>query len=661
MKNPFSRLISSPSAIGVTALALLAVLFVAVNLFSMVTFRSAQIDLTQNRLFTLSAGTAHVLADMKEPVTLRFFYSEKLANDYPQIKNYANRTRDLLEEIRNRSNGKIILQVIDPAPFSEQEDLAMSLGLKGAPTADGDVIYFGLVGTNLVDGIEAIPFFTDARAQYLEYDVTRLIQNLSRPRKPTLGIVTNLPMDTGSGGLLAAMKGESQPFMIYEEMRQRFQINFLEQDFSAVPADVDVLLIAHPRDLNPRTLYAIDQFVMGGGRVLAFVDPQSEVSFTRGADGRPVAGYSQTSDLAPLLKDWGVNYDTGKVVADRDLAMRVRSGADPRRPTADYVLWLAVPKGDMNRADIVTADIDTINFGTAGYFTPVPGAKTQFTPLIWTSKNTQALDVDYVRTGPRPDELLEKFKPSGESYVLAARVSGPLTSAFPDGPPPPPESDSRRPKAQQDALKQDPKAFLASSKTDANIILVADSDIFDDRFWVHIEGQGTDRTADPFADNARFVMSAIDNLMGSNDLISLRARARGDRPFTVVDNLQREADARFLAEQQRLQGEIAAAEKRIADLQTQSLAGGATPDNMDGANHEAAIKAETAKVRAELVASRHSLREVQRNLRASIEHLGTMVRFVNVALVPVLLSIIALVLAFVRYRRRKARAAGGLK
>ncbi|MDE1173400.1 MAG: Gldg family protein [Parvibaculaceae bacterium] len=655
MKNPFNRLASSPSAMGVAALVLLAVLFVAVNLFSMVTFRSAQIDLTQNRLFTLSKGTAHVLADLKEPVTLRFFYSEKLANDYPQIKTYADRARDMLEEIRDRSNGKIILQVIDPAPYSEQEDLAMSLGLKGAPTGDGDVIYFGLVGTNLVDGIEAIPYFSDARAPYLEYDVTRLIQNLARPKKPVLGIVTNLPMDTGSGGLLAAMKGLSQPFMVYEELRQRFAINFLEQDFSRVPSDVDVLMIAHPRDLNARTLYAIDQFVMRGGRVLAFVDPQSEVSFTPGADGKPVSGYSQSSDLGPLLKDWGVGYDTGSVVADRDLAMRVRSNADPRRPTSDYVLWLAVPGANMNRSDIVTADIGTINLGTPGYFTPLAGAKTRFTPLISSSTNAETLPVDAIRKGPRPDELLESFKPTGKSYVLAARISGPLSSAFPDGPPLPPASDSQKPKAQQQTLKQEPKDFIASSRSDANIILVADSDIFDDRFWVHIEGQGPDRTADPFADNARFIMSAIDNLMGSDDLISLRARAPGDRPFTVVDDLQRKADARFLAGQQRLQGQIAAAEKHIADLQTQSDAGGEDRD------HEAAIKAETARVRTELLSSRHALREVQRSLRADIDRLGTRVRFVNVALVPLLLAAAALVLAFIHHRRRKARAAGGLK
>lgn len=271
------------SGTRIAMLVLLAVLFLAINLFSNVVFRSAQVDLTQNRLFTLSQGTENVLAKIDEPVTLKFFYSERLANEFPQIRTYAGRVRDLLQEMRDRSNGKLILEVIDPEPYSGDEDLAMSLGLKGARTTEGDIIYFGLVGTNLVDGIEQIPFFADERQQYLEYDVTRLVQNLNRPTKPTLGIVTNLPMDTGAGGLMEAMRGESKPYMIYEELRERFEIDFLEQNFVRVPKSVDVLLIAHPRALNDSTLYAIDQFVMRGGRVLVSIDPHSEVSLTSGS------------------------------------------------------------------------------------------------------------------------------------------------------------------------------------------------------------------------------------------------------------------------------------------------------------------------------------------------------------------------------------------
>jgi ABC-type uncharacterized transport system involved in gliding motility auxiliary subunit len=444
------------------------------------------------------------------------------------------------------------------------------------------------------------------------------------------------------------MRGKSQPFMIYEELRDRFEMNYLEQDFVKVPKDVDVLLIAHPRPLNPSTLYAIDQFVMRGGRVLAFVDPHSEVSYTSGPNGQPVQGYTETSDLAPLLADWGVDFDARHIVGDRDLAMRVQTGMDARRQTSDYVLWLAVPKGNVDKDDIVTANVDHINLGTVGTLAAAKGATTRFTPLMWSSKNSELYDLDYVKSGPTPDDLLSKFKPSGKSYVIAARVSGPIKSAFAAAPAPEGENTRR-----SDATEK-PDPHLAETKGDANIIVVADSDIFDDRFWVQIQDNGGDRVAQPIADNAQFILSAIDNLMGSNDLISLRARARADRPFVVVDNLRRVADQHFLAEQERLKAKIASAEQRLTALQTD---GGETAG---GAASDPEVQTEAAQFRAELLTSRKALRDVQRNLRRDIDNLASSIRFINVALMPILVAIIALGIAIVRHRRRKARAAKGV-
>lgn len=635
------------SGARIITLILVAVLFLAINLFSNIVFRSAQIDLTQNKLFTLSQGTENVLAKIDEPITLKFFYSERLANEYPQIRTYANRVRDLLQEIRNRSNGKVILEVIDPEPFSGDEDLAMSLGLKGARTTEGDIIYFGLVGTNLVDGIEQIPFFATERQQYLEYDVTRLIQNLNRPKKPVLGIVTNLPMDTGAGGLMEAMRGQSKPYMIYEELRDRFEINFLEQDFVAVPKDVDVLMIAHPRKLNDNTLYAIDQFVMRGGRVLAAVDPHSEVSLTAGSDGQPVRGYTEASDLGPLLADWGVSFDGSHIVGDRKLAMQVATGLDARRQTSDYVLWLTVPKSNLDSNDIVTANVDHLNLATVGALTPVEDATTRFTPLIWSSKDSEVYDLNFVKTGPTPDALLESFKPSGERHVIAARISGPIKSAFKEAPALDPHAD----KSKRSDSQGQPPAYMAQTKSDANIIVIADSDLFDDRFWVQVQDYNGQRVAKPIADNAQFILSAIDNLMGSDDLISLRARERADRPFVVVDNLRKEADRHFLAEQQRLKASISDTEKRLTDLQTRAAGEGAAAET---------AQEETAQFRKELLKSRKALRDVQRNLRRDIDQLATRVRFINVVLMPILVAFMALGIAILRHRRRKARAAKGV-
>ena len=635
------------SGYRIAMLVLLAVLFLAINMFSNVVFRSAQVDLTQNRLFTLSQGTENVLDKIDEPITLKFFYSERLANEYPQIRTYAGRVRDLLQEIRDRSNGKIILEVIDPEPFSGDEDLAMSLGLKGARTTEGDIIYFGLVGTNLVDGIEQIPFFADERQQYLEYDVTRLIQNLNRPEKPVLGIVTNLPMDTGAGGLMEAMRGESRPYMIYEELRERFTIEFLEQNFVRVPSKVDVLLVAHPKPLNDTTLYAIDQFVMRGGRVLAAVDPHSEVSLTAGSNGQPVQGHTEYSDLGPLLKAWGVDFDRKHIIGDRKLAMRVATGLDARRQTSDYVLWLTVPKSNFNPDDIVTSNIDHLNLATVGELRAEKDATTKFTPLFWSSEDSEVYDLPYVKSGPTPDELLEDFKPSEKQHVIAARLSGPVRSAFSQQPELT-ESDKSKRSDSQEKLED----YLAESKADANIIVLADSDLFDDRFWVQIQTYDGQRVAQPIADNAQFVLSAIDNLMGSDDLISLRARERADRPFVVVDNLRREADRHFLAEQQRLTAKISETERRLVDLQTQTGGEGMVPSTH--------AQDEMAKFRAELLSSRKALRDVQRDLRRDIDRLASQVRFVNVALMPVIVAILALGIAFIRHRRRKARAAKGV-
>lgn len=634
----------SRRAISIATLVLLAVFFVAVNLFSNISFRTSRIDLTQSSLFTLSDGTRNMLQEIEEPITLRFFFSESLATDYPRIRTYAGRVRDILEEMRSYSDGNLVLEVVDPEPFSEDEDRAQSLGLKGAPTTEGEVIYFGLAGSNLVDGLEAIPFFTDEREEYLEYDVARLIQNLKRPEKPVLGIVTNLPLDTGAGGLQAAMRGESQSFLIYDELLDRFSLEFLEQDFDSIPNSIDVVMIAHPKPLDEQTTYAIDQFMMRGGRALVFLDPHSEVSLTAGPNGQPVQGYTEASSLDQLMASWGVDLDPTKVIGDRDNAQRVQAGRNVRRQQTDYVVWMALGPDDANSDDVVTADIDRLNLGTVGHLVQRADATTTFSPILSSSTDSMLLDLEFVKTGPTPDALLRAFEPTDEAYVIAARVAGPLKSAFADGPPPPSEDA-------QPGTSPTAEDHLAESKENANLIIVADSEIFDDRFWVQEQSYLGERIAIPMADNATFILNAVDNLMGSNDLISLRAREKSERPFLVVDELRREAEATFLAEEEALQAKIAETEERLAALQTRAPAGA---DVEEFLSEDEAL--EIRQFRAELAESRTALRDVQRNLRRGIEDLGSTIRFVNVALVPLLIAGLALVLALLRAQRRKRRA-----
>ena len=629
---------------AIAAIALGAVVFVAVNTAANVWFRSARADLTDNGLYTLSDGTKNILRNLNEPITLRFYFSSEVTANFPVVRAYAERIRDLLAEYKSLAGGNLIVEEIDPQPYTEAEDTAVSLGLQGAPTQGGETIYMGLSGANMADGQETVAFFEMSREAYLEYDLTSLISRLAETKKPTLGVVTNLPLDTGPGGLLASMQGTSQPFVIYSQLLQIFQLQPLEQDFAAGPKDIDTLLIAHPKALNEQTLYAIDQFVMRGGRVIAFVDPLSEISQMLGGDNnQPVQGATFKSDLW-LLKSWGVTYNPDEVVLDRARAQKVQYGGNAARPVISYPVWLGL-KGDadaavsdFDRNDLVTGSLSVLNLASVGHFTPIEGATTKFTPLVRSSDDAMLYSAEMLTIQSDPDELMRQFLPSGERYTVAARLSGPLKSAFTEAPKPVVKEGQPPPVL---------PAHIAEA-ADANIIVVADSDLFDDRFWVQPQQQGDQTMAVPIADNLAFVAGAAENMLGSNDLISLRTRATGDRPFTVVEAMQKAADTRFLREEQDLNAKIAETQEKLNAL--------AKP----GANGEttaltAEQQAEIEKFRTELTETRARLRDVQRELRSGIEQLGTRLALINIVAVPLLLIIVAIVIAVTR-RNRMARA-----
>jgi ABC-type uncharacterized transport system involved in gliding motility auxiliary subunit len=573
------------------ALALAALLFVGINVFAGNFFTDTRLDLTRAGTYTLSDGTRAIIAKLPEPVSLRFYFSKKNSANYPATAAYAKRVRDLLSEYAGLSHGKIILEDVDPEPFTPEEDEANAAGIRPVQTTGGTTLYFGLEGTSSIDQKVAIPYLAAEREAYLEYDLTSLLYQLSHPEKPKLAILSSLPLTN-------APATPGQPMTIYTQLQSNYAITQLTPGFAAIPAGTAVLLIAHPANIGPPQLQLIRQFVSDGGKALIFVDPLSELARQ---ENNPQA--LPSSDLAPLLKEWGVDYSPKKIVLDRSLAERIRTG-DQGQSVA-YPLWLHFTPDNFAPRDPVTASLQSLNLASVGSLTQAKGAATHFEPLIRSSDQASLADTDIVGAGLSDPTSLQSGVPTGTRYTIAARITGPHT----------------------------------------NVILVADSDIFDDRFWLRSDGMA----AQPFADNEGLVLGAVENLSGSDDLISLRMRGDTVRPFTVVQAMQNDAEQKFRDTVTNLQGRLAASEQEIAQLQQ----GG-------GESGIALTPAQTAqieRVRREIAGTRAVLRDVQRRLRVDIDRLGTLLAFINILAMPLLVTGFAIWFGL----RRRNRARGGRK
>lgn len=649
----------NPNGYASAAIVLGIIAFLAVNVYASIAFRSARLDLTEQGLYTLSDGTVDTLESLEEPIRLTFYFSEELVTDTPLLQTYGARVRSLLSEYVARSNGNLILEVIDPLPFTEAEDEAVAAGL-GRVQVGSNFIFFGLVGTNSIDGREVIPFFVPDREEFLEYDLTQVVSRLNQTELPLLGIVTNLTLDTGPVGMGAIEQGaQAEPYFVYEQLVRNFQIEFLEQDFDEVPADIDVLMIAHPRELDDRTLYAIDQFVLRGGRALVFVDPYSEVSLTPGPTGQPVRGYTESSNLTPLLNAWGVNMDDEVIVADRGAGTPVPANFDPRRGEITYVGWLSLGPEYLNAVEPVTEPmIRGVNLGTVGALWSTDDATTDMIPLVVSSEDSMLIPVDEVRFTPDMDRLLRDFEPTPEPYVIAARVTGPVHTAFPDGQPPEEvedaeEGDGADDTAEAAATEPNPD-HLTESVRDINVIVMADSDIFDDRTYVATANMGGSIVREARLDNDAFILNSVDYLMGTNDLLSLRARAVSDRPFEVVQDLQRQAEARYLEEEQQLRQRLEEVNRRLLELRGQIRGSGSEVAPNLGQRRQQELN----EFRRQQEETRQRLREVQRSLHADIENLGFRIKAINVALIPFLIALFAMGLV-VGHRVQRARRLTG--
>jgi ABC-type uncharacterized transport system involved in gliding motility auxiliary subunit len=619
---------------GVGGLLALAVLFLGVVMLSNAGLRGARLDLTQNKLYTLTPGTQQVLAELKEPVNLYFYFSrDAAAKQSPLLMPYATRVREFLEEIAARSGGKVRLRVIDPQAFSEDEDRAAELGLQSLQGGSGEALYFGLAGTNSTDGRSAIPSFQADREEFLEYDVAKLIHELGTPKKPVIGLMSSLSMQ----GQFDPMSGRmSEPWPILAQIQQLFTVRPLTSDVDHIDKDVDVLMLVHPKQLPTKTLYAIDQFVMRGGKMLLFVDPNAGADTSGQDPSNPLAGAmaNHSSNLEPLLSAWGVNYDAGKVVGDLELGLEVRSSM--QAPPMRHIGILGLHHADMNQKDVVTTSLDVINMATSGSLSARPGAKTTLEPLLLSSTSAAPLPAERFNALSDPSALRDGFKPSGSRYTLAARLTGPVESAYPQGAP-----QDQKPAAGP------PVAHLAKAVSPANIVIIADTDLLMDYMWVQTRELFGQRIAQAFANNGDFVANILDNLSGSSALISIRGRASFSRPFERVEALRRQADDRLRAKAMELQSELQQTEAKLTELQSKR-------------NDQASLmlspeqEQEVKRFTAEKSRARKELRETQRGLNVDIDRLNSRLKVINIAIAPLVVAVVGGIVLSLR-RRRKSR------
>ena len=650
-----------------TGLLMVAVaLLVSVGLIS--ALPSIRIDLTEDDLFSLADGTRNIVSGLEEPIELLFFYSESATEDQPQIRSYGTRVQELLREIVIASGGNLVLSIVDPEPFSEEEDLATQYGVQPVPvTQGGQGIYFGLVAVELDNEkdpalrvSETMPLIRPDQEQFLEYEFMQLVTRVANPDLKVVGLLTTLDIDGG----FDPMTGQAtQQWMITDYIRQLYDLRRIETDTEIIEEDVDILMIVHPEGLSEQTLYAIDQHVMRGGETFVFLDPTADSMVSRSERGSMIPA-GMRSDLPGLLEAWGVDYASDKVLTDNTLALRVQMGQGSR-PVA-HIGMIGANRTALAGDDIITRRLENLNLSSVGALAPRDGATTRFEPLIQSSSDAMLMNASLLEDVLDPSVLFDEFVSANERYTIAARVSGVISSAFPEGRPvsgnaaadtseeeieADDDNDSGEARIEKASSDSDTmEAHLSQTSGETNILLFADTDVLTDRLWVQVAQFMGQRIPQPYANNGDFVINALDNLSGGADLVSIRSRGRYSRPFERVVKLQREADDRLRTEEAALLERLAETEEQLAALNTDEggqLLGQLTPE----------IQTEIDRFNAELLDTRRSLRDVQFQLTADIEALGSNLKWFNTAAIPMLLTVIALFMSLTRARRRRELAA----
>lgn len=606
MKNLFNRKFLTGSLLLVAA-----ILFLVINIASSTLFRTFRLDLTENKLYTLSSGTKEILGEIKEPIIVRLYYSKRLNNINPYLISFAARVQDLLQQYQSAAKGKLVFEVIDPEPFSPSEDEAVNYGLQGvAVDSTGTDFYLGLVVSDSLNAKQVIPFLQPSREQNLEYDISQLIYKLIHPEPKVIGVISALPM---------AGAYQQRPWAIWSQMEQLFDLHMLNINATEIPSDINTLMLVEPSMFGQETLQAIDKFVMRGGHVLMFIDPLSEVVDKRTAVNTPKG---TDNNYLALLRAWGIEFDANKIVADKNLAKTVRAPYEGREVTIRYPLWMDFTEQNISKSDILSSSLERLTFATPGVLSQSREAKSTFTPLVTTTDEAMLIDTDKVAMYQDNLQLLFNEYTPEKAYTIAARINGAVSSAF-----------------------------SSASAPDSNIIVVADTDMLHDHFWLNLQTIMGQDYAIPSASNGNFVMSALDNLSGSNALIGIRNRTSFARPFDTVHKLELDSQQKYREYEQTLLQRMQDTKQKLELLESQKKDGNRTLLSVQQNKEEEAF-------RQELIETRKELRDVRRKLNHDIEKVANTIKFFTIAFIPILIMVTGLIVWVIHMQRElKSRRA----
>ncbi len=629
---------------------IIGVIFVLVITFSAISIcqdvgKRAKVDVTGPKFYTLSAGTKAILAKLNQPITLKLYYSKTAAMKGPdQVKfynNYYDFVRSFLDEYVAAAKGMVKPEIIDPRPFSEDEMQAIQYGLKKFPITEEENFFFGLVCQTQFGVEKTIPFFTPDRQGFVEYDISRLIDLAITRQKKTIGVLSSLPVMGEASDYMAQMmqvQGQ-QPkvqWVIIQHLKQQYEVKEIPADANDING-IDILLVIHPKKLPEETQFAIDQFILKGGRAIICVDPYC---FADQQDP-VVAQYgfaSQGSNLKKLLNTWGLDMPEMTFAGDRKLAIVAQPARD-RRPESIIGFLNLTPPDCFNRDNVVTSQLNSVRVLFGGVFNEVnsPG-KVERTPLVTTTAKGNAFTVASLMDIQvlLPQELMKQFTDGNKPAVLGYMVTGRLKSSFPDG-------INVNEKVNPKDLSSPPKPAehitgLKEASVDCAVVVFADVDFISDAmayqsnpiFGTIIIG-----------DNSALLMNAIDELSGSSELISVRSRGSMRRPFTVVEKIEKKAEFETAGEVEQLNQEIAGFEEELKKLIT-------SQNEQEKQIIGSSIVQKIKDLELKKINARNKLRKVNMKKREQIERLGNILRAFNMLAAPAVILLVAITLGIKR-------------